>query len=62
MIDIKELSEQDLKQKIENIKVEREKTAAALKKYEEDLFYTAVCAHEPDSLCTSAKRHDLCHV
>lgn len=37
MIDIKELSEQDLKQKIENIKVECERTANALKKYEEEL-------------------------
>lgn len=33
---IEELSEQDLKQKIDNIKVEREKTANALKRYEED--------------------------
>lgn len=37
MIDIKKLSEQDLKQKIENIKAEREKTADALKRYEEEL-------------------------
>lgn len=37
MIDIKELSEQELKQKIENIKAEREKTADALKRYEEEL-------------------------
>lgn len=37
MIDIKELSESDLKHKIENIKVEREKTADALKRYEEEL-------------------------
>ena len=37
MIDIKELSELDLKQKIENIKAEREKTADALKRYEEEL-------------------------
>lgn len=36
-IDIKEMSEKDLKQKIENIKAEREKTANALKKYEEEL-------------------------
>ena len=37
MIDIKKLSEQDLKQKIKNIKIEREKTDNALKKYEEEL-------------------------
>ena len=36
-IDIKEMSESDLKQKIENIKAEREKTADALKRYEEEL-------------------------
>lgn len=36
-IDIKELSESDLKQKIKNIKTEREKTANALKRYEEEL-------------------------
>lgn len=36
-IDIKEMSESDLKQKIENIKAEREKTANALKRYEEEL-------------------------
>ena len=36
-IDIKTLSESDLKQKIENIKAEREKTADALKRYEEEL-------------------------
>lgn len=36
-IDIKEMSEKDLKQKIENIKAEREKTADALKRYEEEL-------------------------
>ena len=36
-IDIKELSEQDLKQKIDNIKAEREKTANALKNYEKEL-------------------------
>lgn len=37
MIDIKEMSGQELKQKIENIKAEREKTADALKRYEEEL-------------------------
>ena len=37
MIDIKELSESDLKRKIEAIKAEREKTADALKRYEEEL-------------------------
>lgn len=37
MIDITELSEQDLKQKIDNIKAEREKTAEALKRYREEL-------------------------
>lgn len=37
MIDVKEMSRQELKQKIENIKAEREKTANALKKYEEEL-------------------------
>lgn len=37
MIDIKEMSWQELKQKIENIKAEREKTADALKRYEEEL-------------------------
>ena len=36
-VNIKELSETDLKQKIENIKAEREKTADALKRYEEEL-------------------------
>lgn len=36
-IDIKEMSEKDLKQKIENIKAEREKTADALKRYEDEL-------------------------
>lgn len=36
-IDIKEMSESDLKQKIENIKAEREKTADALKRYEEEM-------------------------
>lgn len=36
-IDIKEMSEKDLKQKIENIKAEREKTANALKRYEDEL-------------------------
>lgn len=35
-VDIKALSEQDLIQKIDNIKAEREKTANALKNYEED--------------------------
>lgn len=34
---IEELSESDLKQRIENIKAEREKTANALKRYEEEL-------------------------
>lgn len=34
---IEELSEQDLKQKIDNIKAERERTANALKRYEEEL-------------------------
>lgn len=37
MIDITELSEQDLQKKIKNIKAEREKTENALKKYEEEL-------------------------
>lgn len=37
LIDIKELSESDLKQKIENIKAVREKTADALKRYEDEL-------------------------
>lgn len=37
MIYLKELSEQDLNKKIENIKAEREKTADALKRYEEEL-------------------------
>lgn len=37
MIDIKKLSEHDLKQKIKKIKIEREKTDNALKKYEEEL-------------------------
>lgn len=36
-IDITELSESELKHKIENIKAEREKTANALKRYEEEL-------------------------
>ena len=36
-IDIKTLSEKDLKAKIENIKAEREKTANALKRYEDEL-------------------------
>lgn len=34
---IEELSEQDLQKKIENLRVEREKTANALKKYGEEL-------------------------
>lgn len=37
MLDIKKLSKQDLKQKIDNIKAEHEKTENALKRYEEEL-------------------------
>ena len=44
-MDIKDLSEQDLKQKIDNIKAERERTAEALKKYADPEHYIGVSAN-----------------